>query len=1040
MESKFLRILTLALIFVGNIAFAQTKEISGTVYDESNEVLPGANVVVKGTMNGTTTDFDGNFALDANEGDVIETTFMGYSVQSTTVDSKNTYQIILQPDAAALDEVVIIAYGSSKKSALTGSTTVVKADAIANMQVSNVTKSLQGVASGVQVTSTSGQPGESGKIRIRGVGSINGTSDPLIVIDGMPFEGNMSLINPSDIETMTVLKDAASNALYGSRGANGVILITTKKGRTGKTTITLNARAGVNRRAIKEYDVMTSPSMYYEKSWESIYRQYLSIGKDDVNARSLASQELITKNLKYNNYNVANDKVVLENGKINPLAKQLYNESWEDEAFSDQMRQEYDASISGGNEDTQIMFSLGYLNDKGIITNSDFERMSTRLNVKHKVRDWFNVTLNSSYTSSDSNSPDLSSATSSANLFYVTRTMAPIYPVYAKDTNGNTIHDSNGRMYDYGNERPHMAIANPLGNLIYNVYNTKRDLFSNKVNTEFKFLENFTFRVNAGLDKEFRNNKDYLNGQYGQFAGTGGIGSFFNSELNVFTTQQLLEWDNTYGDHSINVLVGHESYSKTYETANGSKENFFIPGVTDLDQAVKNPNAGSASYKYNLEGYLSRVRYDYQNKYFLTGSYRRDGSSKFAEDNKWGDFWSVGASWRMMEEDFMSDISWLQELKIKSSYGTQGNDGLIYDSNVLYYPYLDMYKITNFDGNPALDGYYKGNYDIKWETNHNFNIGFESHMLDRVSFGAEYFTRKSSDLLFYLPLAPTTGFTEMPVNAGEMINKGVEAELNIEIFQGEEFNWDISLNATYYKNEILSLPAQYEEEGIPVGSIRIREVGGSIYDFYLRKFAGIDNTTGESMWYKNVVDGEGNVTGKETTKEWQEATQYNLGSSLPDMFGGINTKLSYKGFDMSVNMTYQIGGQVYDSSYQGLMHGGDSNGYNWHKDILNSWTPENTNTDIPAMNAGDRYANGTSDRWLIDASYFSLSNITLGYTLPKTVIDRLNIQDVRIYFSADNVMLLSKRQGLDPRQNFSGTAESVYSPISTISAGVNFKF
>lgn len=1040
MESKFLRILTLALIFVGNIAFAQTKEISGTVYDETNMSLPGANVVVKGTLNGTTTDFDGNFVLDVNEGDVLETTFMGYSVQSTVVDSKSNYEIKLSLDAAALDEVVIVAYGTAKKSALTGSTTVVKADAIANMQVSNVTQSLQGIASGVQVTNESGQPGESGKIRIRGVGSINGSSDPLIVLDGMPFEGNMSSINPSDIETMTVLKDAASNALYGSRGANGVILITTKRGRAGETTITLNARAGVNRRAIQEYDVMTSPSMYYEKSWESIYRQYLSIGKDDASARTLASQELITQNLKYNNYDVAKDKVVLENGKINPNANLLYQESWEDEAFSKQMRQEYDVSISGGSEDTQVMFSLGYLSDKGIITNSDFERLSTRLNLSHKVKDWFKITLNSAYTNSDSNSPDLSSATSSANLFYVTRTMAPIYPVYVKDENGKTVYDSNGKMYDYGNERPHMAIANPLGNLIYNVYNTQRNLFSNKVNTEFKFLENFTFRVNAGLDTEYRNNKEYLNGQYGQFAGTGGIGSFLNSELTVFTAQQLLEWDNTYGDHNINVLVGHESYSKRYETADGGKENFFIPGVTDLDQAVKNPSAGSASFRYNLEGYLSRVRYDYQNKYFLTGSYRRDGSSKFAEENRWGDFWSVGASWRMMEEDFMSDISWLEELKLKSSYGTQGNDGLIYDGSLLYYPYLDMYNVVNLDGNPALDGYYKGNYDIKWETNHNFNIGFETYMFNRISFGAEYFTRKSSDLLFYLPLAPTTGFTEMPVNAGEMINRGVEADLNIAIFKGNDFNWDISFNATYYKNEILSLPAQYEEEGIPVGSIRIREVGGSIYDFYLRKFAGVDKATGESMWYKNTVDGEGNVTGQETTKEWQEATQYNLGTSLADLFGGINTRLSYKGFDMSVNMTYQIGGKVYDSSYQGLMHGGDSNGYNWHKDILNSWTPENTDTNIPAMNAGDNFVDGASDRWLIDASYFSLSNVTFGYTLPKNIVKKMKIQDVRFYVSGDNLLLLSKRQGLDPRQNFSGTAESVYSPISTISGGVNFKF
>ena len=1037
--SKFLRLLTLALVLVGNVAFAQTTEISGIVYDESNQPLPGASVIVKGTTNGTTTDFDGNYIIDATQGQELEVSFMGYKNQLVKIGSSTVVDITLQPDAAALDEVVVVAYGTAKRSAITGSTTVVKADAIENLQVSNVTKSLQGIASGVQVTTTSGQPGESGKIRIRGVGSINGSSEPLIVIDGMPFEGNMSSINPSDIETMTVLKDAASNALYGSRGANGVILITTKKGRAGETKVTLNARAGVNRRAIPEYDIMNSPSQYYEKSWESLYRQYLSLGKTDDEARQLASAELISKNLVYNNYNVDDDKVVGVDGKLNPNANLLYQESWEDEAFSNETRQEYDVSVSGGNEDTQVMFSLGYLNDSGIITNSDFSRVSTRLNVNHKVKEWFNVSLNSSYTSSESNSPDLSSSTSSANLFYVTRTMAPIYPVYVKDASGNTVYDDNGKMYDYGANRPHMAIANPLGNLIYNVYNTDRDLFSNKVNTQFKFLENFTFMVNAGLDKEYRSYTNYLNGQYGQFVGTGGIGSFTKSLMTTFTSQQLLQWNRSFGEHNFDILAGHETYSKRFETANGGKENFFLPGNTDLDMAVKNPSSGSSSFRYNLESYLSRVRYNFDEKYYLTASYRRDGSSKFAEENRWGDFWSVGGSWRMMQEDFMSDIDWLQELKIKSSYGTQGNDGLMYNGDVLYYPYLDMYNVVNVDGNPGIDGYYKGNRDITWETNHNFNIGFESYLLDRVSFGVEYFTRRSSDLLFYLPLAPTTGFTEMPVNDGEMINKGFEVDLNVAILKGNDLNWNVSFNGTYYNNEILSLPAQYEENGIPVGSTRIREVGGSIYDFYLRKFAGVDKATGDSQWFKDVVDANGNITGQETTKNWEEATQYNLGTSLADFFGGINTHFSYKGFDMSINMAYQIGGQVYDASYQNLMHS-NASGNNWHKDILNSWTPDNTNTNIPAVVNASRYNNSASDRWLVDASYFSLSNVTFGYSLPSQLVNKWDIDDVRFYISGDNLWLASKRQGMDPRQNFSGTANAVYSPISTISAGVNLKF
>ena len=1060
--------LLLACLFVGiGLVTAQTQRVTGVVIsDEDGQPVIGASVLVKGTQQGTITDVDGKFTL-TNVPSSAETLVVSYvGMHTQEADIKPNMTIRMKTNAELLDEVMVVAYGTAKKSAFTGSAAVMHSDEINKIQTSNAANALEGKVAGVQLNNASGQPGAtSPTIRIRGISSINAGNDPLIILDGSPYEGDLNNISTQDIESMTVLKDAASNALYGARGANGVIIITTKKGTSGKATVTVDAKWGSNSRAARDYNYITDPAQYYEMYYGALKNYYLGQGQSEAAAHASANTNMLGTGdygLGYSVYTVPQGQYLIGvNGKLNPNATlgnivnyngQAYlvrPDDWLDEAYRTGLRQEYNVSISAGTDKSSFYASVSYLNNEGIVDKSDYERLTGRLKADYQVKEWLKVGANMSYTHYDVNQLSEDGASnSSGNIFAYATQIAPIYPLYIRDGQGNIMKDSNGfTMYDFGNKdnaglsRPLLSGANPYAANLLDTNNNEGNAMTATGFAEIRFLKDFkfTWTSNVAVD-EMRTNL-YTNPYYGQYASSNGIASKYHTRQLAYNHQQILNWKRSFGQHNVDVMLGHESFYYKYYELYASKSNSFDPNNIELAGAITNVNSSSYISDYNTEGYFGRVQYDFNEKYFLSGSYRRDASSRFHPDNRWGNFWSAGAAWIISKESFFN-ADWVDLLKIKASYGSQGND------NIGNYRYVNTYTIVNSGGSPAALPNTMGNKDITWETNGNFNAGVDFEFFDgRFTGTVEYFYRKTSDMLFSFPLAPSFGYTSYYANVGDMRNQGVELDFNGTPIKTNDLEWNIRLNLTQYKNKITYLPEERKTmvvDGVPgysSGSYYYGE-GEPLYTYRLQKYAGV-NENGESMWYMNVTDKDGNVTGVTTTTNYADADYYLCGTALPDVYGGFGTSLSYKGLDFSIDFTYQLGGQVYDGDYAAMMSSptASSKGSNFHADLLNAWSPENTGSNIPRFQFGDQYTAGSSDRFLTSASYLSLQNINLGYTLPSSITKKLQIEKVRVYVTADNIWYWSKRQGLDPRQSITGsTTNSYYSPMRTISGGITLTF
>ena len=1060
--------LLLACLFVGiGLVTAQTQRVTGVVIsDEDGQPVIGASVLVKGTQQGTITDVDGKFTL-TNVPSSAETLVVSYvGMHQQEVEIQPNVTVRMKTNAELLDEVMVVAYGTAKKSAFTGSAAVMHSDEINKIQTSNAANALEGKVAGVQLNNASGQPGAtSPTIRIRGISSINAGNDPLIILDGSPYEGDLNNISTQDIESMTVLKDAASNALYGARGANGVIIITTKKGTSGKATVTVDAKWGSNSRAARDYNYITDPAQYYEMYYGALKNYYLGQGQSEAAAHASANTNMLGTGdygLGYSVYTVPQGQYLIGvNGKLNPNATlgnivnyngQAYlvrPDDWLDEAYRTGLRQEYNVSISAGTDKSSFYASVSYLNNEGIVDKSDYERLTGRLKADYQVKEWLKVGANMSYTHYDVNQLSEDGASnSSGNIFAYATQIAPIYPLYIRDGQGNIMKDSNGfTMYDFGNKdnaglsRPLLSGANPYAANLLDTNNNEGNAMTATGFAEIRFLKDFkfTWTSNVAVD-EMRTNL-YTNPYYGQYASSNGIVSKYHTRQLAYNHQQILNWKRSFGQHNVDVMLGHESFYYKYYELYASKSNSFDPNNIELAGAITNVNSSSYISDYNTEGYFGRVQYDFDEKYFLSGSYRRDASSRFHPDNRWGNFWSAGAAWIISKESFFN-ADWVDLLKIKASYGSQGND------NIGNYRYVNTYTIVNSGGSPAALPNTMGNKDITWETNGNFNAGVDFEFFDgRFTGTVEYFYRKTSDMLFSFPLAPSFGYTSYYANVGDMRNQGVELDFNGTPIKTNDLEWNIRLNLTQYKNKITYLPEERKTmvvDGVPgysSGSYYYGE-GEPLYTYRLQKYAGV-NENGESMWYMNVTDKDGNVTGVTTTTNYADADYYLCGTALPDVYGGFGTSLSYKGLDFSIDFTYQLGGQVYDGDYAAMMSSptASSKGSNFHADLLNAWSPENTGSNIPRFQFGDQYTAGSSDRFLTSASYLSLQNINLGYTLPSSITKKLQIEKVRVYVTADNIWYWSKRQGLDPRQSITGsTTNSYYSPMRTISGGITLTF
>lgn len=1046
------------LFFCAN-TYAQVT-VKGRIIDHEGTPMPFVSVGIKGSSQGTTSDSRGNYSISStSKNDVIVYSFVGYETQEMTIGDRTTINVTMDTEATALDEVIVVAYGTATKATFTGSASAVSSNILEKRQTSSVTKALDGTMAGVQIYSSNGQPGKNAKVRIRGIGSINASSDPLYVVDGMPFDGDLNTLNNSDIESMTVLKDAAANSLYGARGANGVIVITTKKGKSGQAKVTFDGRMGQNSRAIGNYDVLTTAKEFYELYFDAARNRRFFVDKAGTyeeatawTAQNIFSEGsynggLVTGNGKiYNSYDVPESELFDPiTGKISSKANLLYQDNWTDEIFSKGKRQEYNLSVSGGDTKKNYYLSFGYLSDDGIVDASNFNRYTFKANIEQEITNWFKAGAIASYSKTDMDFQDLDE-TAGVNMFYLVNNMAPIYTIWERDKKGNIIYEKDGVTPVYSFDRPFSSDTNPIASQKLDIYNTEAAITSVKGFGEIKFLKNFKFRMNVGIDDFNTRLTLYNNHLYGQFKDYNGY--LFKNSRNIFSVNvnQLFTWSNKFDKHSVDVLAGHESYNMRNKLLEASKQNFVTPGLSqDLDDAIANPKAYSSTNEYSTEGYLSRLQYNYDEKYFFSASYRRDGSSVFHPDHRWGNFWSVGGAWNLNKESFLNDINWIDLLKIKSSYGTQGNDAIYYPNKITrnYYAYKDQYLVVNAGDQLSLERYYIGSKDLKWEENHNFNAGFEFEIFNKRLFGGiEYFQRTSKNLLFNVPVPVSSGSSFESKNAGNMRNSGIEFEVSSNLIQTTDFDLNISLNVTHFSNKILKLDEKNKEKGIIIGSRRMTE-GKSYYNMFLAKYAGVNPETGAPKWY--VKDqATGNIAKDEkgellTSETYDADNRFDLGSALPNIFGGLTINLNYKGFDFSISSAYQIGGKILDYQYFTLMD--NSGEVNWHKDALKSWTPNNKNTDVPRRLLGKTSEVQLSDWFLVDASYFSINNITLGYSFPSSLIRKIHLNSLRVYGNIDNVALFSKRKGFDPRVVIAGASVySAYSPIRVISLGVNLTF
>lgn len=1074
MEKRLMMVLVTLLMTVSTM-LAQNS-IKGTVVSsEDGQPVIGATVKVVGTKHGTVTDHNGQFSLNAANGAHLEVSYVG--MHTKKVKASANMNVTLDPDNQMLDEVMVVAYGTAKKSAFTGSAAVVGADEIGKVQVTNAIDALKGKASGVQINTMSGQPSSTPTIRIRGINSLNASNSPLIVVDGSPYDGSLNDINPVDVESMTVLKDAASTALYGARGGNGVIMITTKSAKRGKdAVITFDAKIGANNRATPDYEMIDSPAAYYEMWYKGLYNYAQNTyGYNHAQAFVFANNNLTASNsygLAYNVYNVPVGQTLIgQNGKLNPNATlgnvisyngndyMLTPDNWIDATYKTSMRQEYTVSASGASDRSTFYASINYLDNEGITPQSNYERFTARLNADYQLKPWIKLGMNMTYGHSDMDEVDGDGESGNSSNMFAMSMIAPIYPLYVRDGKGNIIFDEAAGInnYDYGDgkiigiSRPYLGQGNQLSSSQLDRNHTQRNTFNGTGTLEIRLPYGFT--ATAISNYYLREGRTTLttNPFFGQYASSNGVITIENPRTWSYNHQQRLNWKKEFGKHDIEAMVAHEYYRLYTNSLWGQRDNMFSPNYYELSGAVKVRNTNSSSTDYNTESWLGRVMYNYAERYFGQFSYVHEASSRFAPENRWGNFWSVSAGWNIHKESWFK-ADWVDELKFKVSYGENGND------NISAYRYITYYNIVNSNDAVSLTPGAYGNKKISWEKNGKFNIGVDFSLWNgRLDGGIEFYANRTVDMIQTMPLPYTFGYTSYLDNIGNMVNRGVELNLRSDIIRSKNLTWSAYVNMTTNHNEVTKLAEPSKQMYIGGGYMGsyagnyLKTEGLSAYTFYMPKYAGV-NEEGKSLWYKEVwaqdestgeylKNADGTYVVKEvvTTDQYSDATEFACKDAMPDVYGGFGTSLSWNGLDFSVDFTYQLGGYVYDGTYASLM--GSSNGQAIHVDMLNAWTPENTGSNIPRWQFNDDRMNAQSDRWLTSASYLTLQNITIGYTLPRSLTSKLNITKLRIYGVADNIWTWSKRQGLDPRQTVTGEVSSAYySSVRTISGGISLTF
>lgn len=1070
----------LAFFILGlSFVFSQN-QIRGLVVDEMGEPIIGATVQVKDTPNvGAATDFDGVFTINTSEGSKLIISYVGMATQE--VKAKPNMRIVLQPDTEMLDEVMVIAYGTARKSSITGAISTVNVEDIEKRPVSSITSVLEGSAPGIQVNQTYGQPGESATTRIRGFGSVTGSNAPLIVLDGVPFGGNMSDINANDIENISVLKDATSAALYGNRASNGVILITTKRGQSDKTRIRMSTTQGFYTRGMKEYKQI-GPDDFMETMWKAYRNELVSGGRSADEAAQIASSSLISEVLNYNIYNKPDDALFDSNGNLVPDATILpgfkNDLDWYKPVERTGYRQQYNISGEAATSKNNYYFSVGYLNEEGYIKNSGFDRLTARTNINLNPKKWFRtgLSIGGSHQKTEFTNGDATS--SYTNPFMYARNIAPIYPIHLHDMEtGEYILDANGhKQYDSGHEygRPqymdrHMVWENEL-----DWDKTVRNTLNSALYAEFRFLEDFRFKLHGDLNVRNSENRTYDNAVIGNGAGNHGRTKRIINRYKNYTFQQQLNWNRLFDKHFVDVLVAHENYSYNRNYLYGYKTDQIFPNKDEMQNFTEITNLYDYQYDYRNESYLGRIRYNYDDKYHADASFRRDGSSRFHPDNRWGNFWSLGGNWIATEEDFMKDISWLDMLKLRVSYGEVGND-----ASVGYYGHMALYAMQQNANQGAAYKTQNEAKDIVWEAAQSFSIAAEASLFKKLDITVEYFDKRTKDLLFdvNLPLsagATSTGSAAATItrNIGSVSNKGLEFDLNYQILKNRDWKWRVGLNGTILRNKILKLPEENREHGIISGTKKYME-GHGMYDYWLHQFVGVDQMTGNSLYKPNLddyfigepgdgveeKDGKNRIPDEYVVKVGDEYYTRNTsfsqrdwsGSVIPDLFGAFSTSLDWKSLRFSALATYAIGGKTRDSSYRSLMSmSGTPRAL--HFDILKAWdgVPEGMTEDspdridpngIPVVDpTRSSLNNASSDRFLTDASYLVIKNISLSYALPKSIAQKVDLDRILLTGSIENLATFTKRRGMNPQQSFSGESSDKLVTPRIFTVGLNIQF
>lgn len=1056
---KSLLMLFVGLLLCSQQLLAQQQTVSGRVTDASDgSSIPGVTVSVVGASGQSTmTNASGLYELRVNAGARLLFTAIGYASQELAVGSSSTLNVSLTSSTEALDEVIVVAYGTTKKSSFTGSAVSVGSEAVKDVPKPSFEQALTGKVPGLQVTTTSGQAGASSAIRIRGIGSMNASNEPLYVIDGVPVISGgsgqlssyiansnnvMSTLNPADIESITVLKDAAASALYGSRAANGVIIISTKQGKLGEPKIGFKTSVGITPTWATGNWETAGAQDQINILYRVLHDSRTSAGQTDEQANAWVLNRFASRfGIHGYDFNTAGVGLY-ENVNITGKTDGVENRDgkyfdWDDALFRTGIYQTNDLSVSGATDKTNYYSSLSFTTDKSRMIENDFRRINGRINLTQKIGRFIEFGSNINIANNK-----LLGMNDTRNLGtnYLMQTRNLLFPLYWP-TDYKTGNDWTAR----------------YGSLAYNALYYNNEWENSSTTRRISATESLTFKILPELnvrtifsydDNQVRDHL-YYSAKHYSGSSDGGVVHEFLTQTNKLVSSTTANYNKSFGEHGIDLLAGFEAEKNNTDFMRATGKG--LPSSTLHTVATAGSlDASAYSWGNAMLSYLSRAEYNYGDKYYVSGSFRRDGSSRLGPENRWGNFWSVAGAWRLSSEEFLKNVDAIDNLRLRASYGVNGT---LPSDNFGWRPMIGYGNKYMEQAGGGLSN--AADPTLTWETNYTTNLALEFGLFRNLFYGSvEYFNRDSRNLLQSVPISMITGFSSTLRNVGEINNKGVEVELGSDIIKRGDWRWSASVNATFINSTVTKL---YRKDGDDVaqdvvwndptgGDGRTRFVyreGESTLAFFGIEWAGIDQTNGKNLWFlNNDQTADLTVDGRPATYDYRKAERVIMGNAHPKFYGGLNTDVDYKGFSLGMNFIYKVGGQLYDAASRDVA----DDGYYWERThsqhfVDNTWTDLDPTGTLPKVSGQDlEDVNQISSRHLYDASFLRLKNVTFSYRLPTPVLQKIGFTSTRLYFNGSNLLTFSKYKHADPEVNHYGT-RGWETPIGkTYTFGLEFMF